>query len=428
MYHSTIGFLTPQSTGIPEYTIGGVQSGTLPIGIYTVESDIVVLEGDELVLTAGSVFEMEDNVMWEVQGVLTAIGTSGSHITFSKVSAATQWHGLRFCKEVSVGTGTATVDTGTNVVSVSGFSKTTNFPTRFTTTGVLPAPLEVGARYYFKADGTISGSLEGPSIDITDVGSGTHTIYNLDPTTSTGLQSSDYALTQTLQYCDFLNAKKTNLPSQYNSPPAYRHWYRGGGLCAFQIEDPDFDYLTFTDCAAYERGGGCYYEGLTSTSVATTFTNWEFTNCASDDTVTEPGGSFAQSHGQQGTTLTNFTFNNSISDSVHNYVGTGLVFDSGTDEMTVYNAGYSLRNGLSVSNFLSDGSIPAGLSGGTNYYMINVSNDDPSSGYSTYQMSLSPGGSAVDLTSVGSGTITCDLSIDYYIFDTTPSISGFAYT
>lgn len=428
MYNSLLAFLgSTEEVALTEYTISGVQSGTLPLGDYTVEGDIVVLEGATLTLTAGSIFRMEDNVLWEIQGTITAIGTSGSHITFTKTDGATQWHGMRFCKEVSGGTGTFTANAGDNTISISGFTRTTNFPTRLSSSGTLPAPLEEGARYYFRSDNTLAQTLGGAAIDITDTGSGTHTIHDLDPTSSSGLQSSDYAETQTLQYCDFLYAKKTNLPSQYDSPPAYRHWVRGGGICAYQIEDPNFDFLTFTDCESYERGGGAYIEGLGTTSVAMEFTNWEFTNCASNATLTEPGGAFAQSHGQQGVTLTNFTFTNSGSDSVDDYAGAGHVFNTGDDTMEVYNAGYLLRNGLSVSDFQSSGSLPGGISGSTNYYMVGVTNDDPASDFSTFGLALTPGGSAIDITSSGSGTITCDLCIDYYIFDTAATISGFTF-
>lgn len=428
-YYGLMNFLAKGSGGgLTEYTINGVQSGTLPLGDYTVDGDIVVLEGASLTLTAGSIFRNADNVLWEIQGTLNASGTSGSHITFQKTDAATQWHGLRFCKEASAGTGTATVNTTTNEVSISGFTRTTNFPTRFTTTGTLPAPLEVGARYYFRSDNTLSRTLGGAAIDITDTGSGTHTIHQLSPSSSTGLQSTDYDQTNTLQYCDFSDAKKTNLPSQYTSPPAYRHWVRGGGLMAYQLEDAQFDNLTFTDCESYERGGGAYIEGLTTTLVALNFSDWTFTNCASNAALTEPGGAYGQSHGQQTTVLANFTFSGSGSSSVDDYTGGGLAFDAGADTFTFYNAGYVMRNGLSVRDFKSSGSIPGGLSAATNYYMINVSNDDPTTDYTTCQLSLTPGGSAVNLTDTGSGTITCDLCIDYYVFDTTISISGFSFS
>ena len=99
MYNSLLNFLTPRSTALSTYNIEGVQSGTLPLGDYTVDGDIVVLEGTTLTLTAGSIFRMKENVLWEIQGTLDAQGTASNPIIFQTASGATKWWGIRFCKE-----------------------------------------------------------------------------------------------------------------------------------------------------------------------------------------------------------------------------------------------------------------------------------------------------------------------------------------
>jgi hypothetical protein len=74
--------------------------------------------------------------------------------------------------------------------------------------------------------------------------------------------------------------------------------------------------------------------------------------------------------------------------------------NTGTEYLTVSTA--SLSNGLPVKFSSSGGTLPAGLSAGTVYYIINING----AGANTLQVSTTLGGTAVDLTSVGSGTIS----------------------
>lgn len=78
--------------------------------------------------------------------------------------------------------------------------------------------------------------------------------------------------------------------------------------------------------------------------------------------------------------------------------------NAGTDVIT--SAGHGLNNGDQV-NFTSDGSLPGGLTtfeynypwSGELYYVVNKTTN-------TFQVSLTPGGTVVNITSTGSGTHT----------------------
>lgn len=70
--------------------------------------------------------------------------------------------------------------------------------------------------------------------------------------------------------------------------------------------------------------------------------------------------------------------------------------DAGTDFAT--SAAHGLTNGQRVT-VSSSGTLPAGLSDTLTYYVVNKTTD-------TFQLSLTSGGAAVDITSTGSGTHT----------------------
>ena len=70
--------------------------------------------------------------------------------------------------------------------------------------------------------------------------------------------------------------------------------------------------------------------------------------------------------------------------------------NTGTDTITATAHGLSTNNVVHLS---SSGTIPGGLATRTKYYLVNVTAN-------TYQLSLTEGGSAVDITSTGSGTLS----------------------
>lgn len=75
--------------------------------------------------------------------------------------------------------------------------------------------------------------------------------------------------------------------------------------------------------------------------------------------------------------------------------------DSGTDAFT--SAAHTIGNGARVQ-FSSTGTLPGGIEAGRTYYVVSVTTN-------TFKVALNIGGSAVDLTSNGSGTITATVQI-----------------
>lgn len=72
--------------------------------------------------------------------------------------------------------------------------------------------------------------------------------------------------------------------------------------------------------------------------------------------------------------------------------------DAGTDVCTVA-SDHGLVNANIVTVTNSGGALPAGLSAGTNYYVISAT-------ATTFKVSLTEGGGAVDITDAGTGTHT----------------------
>lgn len=78
---------------------------------------------------------------------------------------------------------TCTADAGTDIITVSQ-SFTVGLAVKFTTTGTLPAPLAAGTTYYvsyvsgtsIKVATTLANAIAGTHLNITDAGSGTHSI------------------------------------------------------------------------------------------------------------------------------------------------------------------------------------------------------------------------------------------------------------
>jgi len=104
-----------------------------------------------------------------------------------------------------------------------------------------------------------------------------------------------------------------------------------------------------------------------------------------------------------------------------NTFGTADV-NTGTDTITIVGHGYT--NGQKVT-FTSTGTLPSGLVAATTYFIINATAN-------TFQVSLTLGGSAVDITSTGAGTHTIKLSHELLTgrvititgSNSTPSING----
>lgn len=80
--------------------------------------------------------------------------------------------------------GTFTADASTDTCTKSSHGFTTGIKVQFTTTGTLPAGLSLATDYYlivltastFKVASSLANAQAGTAIDITDSGSGTHTV------------------------------------------------------------------------------------------------------------------------------------------------------------------------------------------------------------------------------------------------------------
>lgn len=78
-----------------------------------------------------------------------------------------------------------------------------------------------------------------------------------------------------------------------------------------------------------------------------------------------------------------------------------LPFTANATSNTITVTGRALETGQAVRVVAIDGTLPGGLSAGVNYYAVNVSG-------STCGLSVTPGGSAVDFTTAGTGTLLID--------------------
>lgn len=84
---------------------------------------------------------------------------------------------------------TITANATTNVLTASDHKRSTGQPVQFTTTGTLPAGLTELTTYYviwassstFKVSTSFEGAVQGVAVDITDTGSGIHTVTDVLP-------------------------------------------------------------------------------------------------------------------------------------------------------------------------------------------------------------------------------------------------------
>lgn len=86
--------------------------------------------------------------------------------------------------------------------------------------------------------------------------------------------------------------------------------------------------------------------------------------------------------------------------------------DVDTSGETITEIAHGLVNGDEVT-FTTTGTLPAGLSTGTTYYVVGKTDD-------TFQVSTTFGGSAVNITDQGSGTHTCNYGGVINVLDITP--------
>lgn len=123
----------------------------------------------------------------------------------ARQSSRCQWQILfewgSFALQAAAAGTTVTVVEAANTITATGLENTPDgSPVRFETTGTLPAPLVVGTTYFTRdtsgATRKLAAALGGAAIDLTDIGTGTHTIVPL--VASQNLKSVDWSSTPIL--------------------------------------------------------------------------------------------------------------------------------------------------------------------------------------------------------------------------------------
>ena len=145
-----------------------------------------------------------------------------------------------------------------------------------------------------------------------------------------------------------------------------------------------------TNLKFYIESGGAYYDITpirTNTTNNTTFAADTSAPFSAFITVTDAGASSLQAGDF-------VTFSQAVALSTQTYTA-----DASTDVITFTNA---LANGTTITLFTTN-TTPGGLSVGITYYVVNASG-------ATCKLSLTPGGSAIDITTAGTGTQTFALT------------------
>jgi len=161
--------------------------------------------------------------------------------------------------------------------------------------------------------------------------------------------------------------------------------------------------------------------GYARVSVARTSGGWTVT---ANQVVNVGAITFPTGTAGTGTTATYFGIGSLTSGAGVLYysgelIGPGVVItgvNAGTDTLTATSHGFSNNNAVFVRN--TDGTLPGGLSAGTTYFVVGATTN-------TFQLSLTQGGSAVDITDAGNGTHRLHLNKNIPVgLNTIPTISA----
>jgi|GEM_PF-964785 len=307
----------------------------------------------------------------------------------------------------------ADVNTTTDVITVSSHAFAAGDKVLLSTSGVLPAGLSAGTSYYVTTVTThtfkLSETSGGSALDITAAaGGGTHTIYlqtvvpvratqgnqNLYFTTSDGIYKLDaYNATPSsagaykgLDLTAVANALSASawLPANYSV--AYRLvWgYRDANNNLILGSPSQREVLT--------NGASIAAIDLHASVPAGVTTSWfyQLYRSASVDNTSgdvEPNDELGLIYEANPTTkqLTDSSFT----------VATG---DIDTTAETLTETAHGLANG-DIVTLSSSGTLPAGTAANTKYYVVNVTAD-------TFKISATYGGTAINISSQGTGTHT----------------------
>lgn len=282
---------------------------------------------------------------------------------------------------VDVNGGTCTADAGTDKISLTAHGLSNGDQVWFSSTGTLPAPLKASIRYFVVNKGTndfqVALTSGGSAINLTSTGSGTHTCQkHLEVTTTyseTEVQELSFA-----QSADYLFI----VHPDHQQAALIRASATSWSLSDYDLVDgPYLDTnTTATTLAASATSGTATITASSATGV-NGGSGFLFTDVGRHLRICNPATGIQWGWGTitGGSPLANT-----------------CTADAGTDFIT--SVGHGMTNGTPVW-FLSTGTVPGGLVAGTTYYVVNKTVD-------TFQVALTAGGSAIDLTSAGSGTIT----------------------
>jgi hypothetical protein len=263
----------------------------------------------------------------------------------------------------------------------------TSTPVVLSSTGTLPTGLVAGVVYYILVvSGTtvsFTNTIGGAAITVSSTGTGTLSLYVNNGITASVLNSS------------FSVTVLTSNTYTITSPVAATTYDIGGGgttvNAAHEISGGAAISQPLVGWGANTWGSGTWGVGLPT---ASNFRLWYQNNFGQDLVYGYQGGPLYYWSAQVGSTPVAVS-SIAITSTTISSVNTSTYY------ITVGSTS-GLSNGYGVKFVNSGGALPGGLGAGVTYYVINVNG----AGANTLQVSTTVGGTAVTLTSAGTGTNT----------------------
>jgi hypothetical protein len=314
------------------------------------------------------------------QTLSTPFSASGTTLTVSTGTASGVAVGdyVTFSGAIALSYQTFTRSTATNFVLSSALA--TNTQVTLSSTGTLPTGLVTGAVYYIKV---VSGTTvqfaavkDGAAITTSSAGTGTFSL-----SVSTGVTAA--VLNQ-----NFMVASTPSTTQFTVTLPVTASTYDTGtgGSTVYAAYEVSPGYAI----AQPLTGWGAGYYGYGTWGVGTTANSslriWNQQNFGQDLIINPRGGALYYWSASVGSTPLSVSF------TINSQTVSGV--NTGTDYITFSS---SITAGTPVK-FTSTVSLPSPLVANTIYYTLNTG--------TTTQLATTVGGSAIDLTTAGSGTIT----------------------
>ena len=331
-------------------------------------------------------------------GVYNDVTPIRNYVTLSGPFAATASSTTLTVTDASHGlnTGDTVGFYGAQALSMKAFTRTTattftlttalanNTPVVLSATGSLPTGLVAGLVYYVvNASGTVVSFASNPNgapITTSTAGSGTFSLYVNNGVTANVLNTTFSVTVLTT------NTYTVTLPV---AATAYDTGNGGTTVNAYhEISAGSITAQPLVGWGANTWGSGAWGVGLPS---STSFRSWYQNNWGQDLVYGYTGGPLYYWSAQTGSAPVTATVN--VNSSTVTSVNTTTYY------LTVSTSG--LANGNTVK-FASSGTLPGGLNSSTTYYIINING----AGAGTLQVSTTLNGSAVVISSAGTGTIT----------------------